>query len=330
MSELIAAGDYTRILAREYFDTFVPAGGAAVKFVVACGSETTAQLARAVGKAATAAGLVVAALDAADTRIHMIDKLFNRIAEQVPWATLAEQRLRALAAPTFQVPERWSRRGIAVQVAERAGVDPGYVRTVLEKAIAAEVFNNHRLARDFRFAMTWACRARLAGEVGADRTFDDLDAWLCGRLRSVSNLRPYGIYTRINRTNARHHLGSLFTWVRQCGGKGTAIVIDAARLTLGRQPDGVNYTRASRLDAYEVLREFIDDTDQLEGALVVVVLNREFLETLPGSNGLGAYPALMNRVYDEVRDRNHANPMAALVRIGCAGGAGGAAKGGGA
>jgi hypothetical protein len=95
------------------------------------------------------------------------------------------------------------------------------------------------------------------------------------------------------------------------------VTIDISRfLSSEKQPDQVNYAKASLLDAYEVLREFVDATDDLENFLMVVAAPMSFLDTNTKGRGLGRYPALYNRVYDEVRDRNLTNPLSALVRVG--------------
>jgi hypothetical protein len=67
------------------------------------------------------------------------------------------------------------------------------------------------------------------------------------------------------------------------------------------------------LDAYEVLRQFIDATDELRGVLLIGVVPPELMTD--ESRGLPAYTALQLRVADEVRDRRRANPFAALVRL---------------
>jgi hypothetical protein len=66
-------------------------------------------------------------------------------------------------------------------------------------------------------------------------------------------------------------------------------------------------------DAYEVLRQFIDDTDEMEGLLVVILAPKEFLND--DKRGLDCYSALKLRIWDEVRDRHRPNPLASLVRV---------------
>ena len=68
------------------------------------------------------------------------------------------------------------------------------------------------------------------------------------------------------------------------------------------------------MDHYEVLREFVDATDRLTGALMVVVTNNEFLDET-GTKGYHIYQALMTRIMDDVHDKNQVNPMASLVRL---------------
>ena len=130
-------------------------------------------------------------------------------------------------------------------------------------------------------------------------------------------MKPYSIHNKITRANARLMFESLLQWTRFAGRPGTVIVLDAARLSVARRPDDglVFYTKAQLLDAYEVLRQFIDSTARLQGCLLVVFPAIEFLDTEPASRGLGAYDALKFRVYDEIHDQRLANPMGALVRL---------------
>lgn len=317
MNPTIQLEEWLQVVRREYLEDYVHAGGAAVKFPVACDGMPVATIADRVTHVASESGYLVATVSASAIRIHLIEKLFAAVASQIPWEELATERLRQIAAEHFVVPAVFDGRPVAEQIAEAAGVDVAYVRTVLEPAIGKHVFQDHDLARDFRIAMTWLCRARLSGGEEGATWQHEIRSWLCARVTAMSNLRPFQIYTKIGRTNARHHFESLFTWIRCVGRPGLVIAVDATRLTAtSRSNDGsLNYTRSSLVDAYEVFRQFVDTTDHLTGVLIVVATDEGFLDIETGSRGLGAYPALMNRVYDEVRDRNLVNPMASLVRI---------------
>ena len=67
------------------------------------------------------------------------------------------------------------------------------------------------------------------------------------------------------------------------------------------------------LDAFEVLRQLIDATDDLRGVLVLAVVPPELVTD--EARGRPSCTALQLRVADEVRDRRRANPFAALVRL---------------
>jgi hypothetical protein len=151
------------------------------------------------------------------------------------------------------------------------------------------------------------------GETAAGALTD----WLTGRNTSLGAVKPYQIFSRIHRTNARHFFESLLRWIRYTGGTGTLLLIDIGRTTIAKNPgDGrLYYTKAAVLDAYEVLREMIDGTDRLDSCLIVVQPDVAFLDEDTYGRGMGAYQALMLRVFDEIRDRQIVNPLASLVRL---------------
>ena len=96
------------------------------------------------------------------------------------------------------------------------------------------------------------------------------------------------------------------------------ILLDITRYlisTRSKNPDdGFFYSGPALLDAYEVLRQFIDGTDEMECCLIVVLASKEFLD-LDDRRGLRRYEALKLRIWDEVRDRQRQNPLASLVRL---------------
>src|SRR5437867_4275507 len=97
--------DWLSIVEREYLADFVPAGGAAVKFVVPPTALDRQQLRAALRGAAERHGLQFAVVDAASTRLHMIDKLFHAIAGQMDWSGLVRSFLtRVLSQNGLRLP----------------------------------------------------------------------------------------------------------------------------------------------------------------------------------------------------------------------------------
>jgi hypothetical protein len=93
------------------------------------------------------------------------------------------------------------------------------------------------------------------------------------------------------------------------------ILLGTEAVTHPKRTLGLFYTKAAVMDSYEVLRQFIDDMDNLDGCLMVVAPSVDFLEIDMPTRGMGCYEALKFRVYDEIRDRDLVNPMASLVRL---------------
>ena len=136
-----------------------------------------------------------------------------------------------------------------------------------------------------------------------------------GHNKAISAVKPYQIFRKINRATARYFFESLIHWLRLAEYPGMVMLLDAQRVMLARNPHdyGLFYSKAAVLDSYEVLRQFIDGADQLEGCFIAVVPDIAFLED--HSRGIGAYEALKFRVFDEIRDKHLVNPMASLARI---------------
>lgn len=134
------------------------------------------------------------------------------------------------------------------------------------------------MCQEFRFAVIEMCLEALQqGRLADDGVIGD---WLRGELRLVSALKPCLIFQKAVRHNARHILLSLAHWLRLAGKQGLVLTIDVGRYLLDRrpkEPDGFYYSRAATLEAYEVLRQFIDDADDAEGCFVVVFSPADFL-----------------------------------------------------
>lgn len=304
-------------LRREYLDVFIREGGASIKFCVPlCDAERFA-LTEGLRREAQAAGYLFAEVNAAQTRIHMADQIFFRIAAQVDWESLGRKVLIDLCKRNSFEPPEISSRPFFQAVAERNGLDPEAAGILLRKLLNNHVFHRSELAKDFRVAMFGICLAQLTGAPDGVQEVLALTDWLTGRNRNVSAVKDYGIFNRITRNNARHFVESLFKWVRIAGYPGTVVIMDIARLALGKNPrDDLNYyTTAALLDAYEVLREFIDATDRLSGCMLVVVPHVSFLDEDAFGRGIGRYEALKFRIFDEVHDQRQVNPMGSLVRL---------------
>lgn len=318
---MIGIDAYTDFLGREYLDSYVRGGGAAVKFVVATDDDHAERLSRAVDDRGSGAGYLAARVDSATTRIHMMDQLFFAVAPQVDWDGLATHTVReAMAAAAHPVPE--GSPDVSVEaVAAHYDVDAGELSRDVNRVLQHRISRDYAMVQDFRVAMLRLCQAQLATGQVTDAEHAAVLDWLRGELRQITLLRSAGIFRRIGRHNARQMLFSLAHWLSANGQAGLLLELDVRRLGFARRPrpeerSGLYYTKAALLDAYELLRQLVDNTDDMSQCCVVVVAAPEFLSD--PNRGLDAYQALKLRIYDEVRDRFRDNPYSSLVRLGTA------------
>jgi hypothetical protein len=304
-------------MGREYLDSFIREGGASVKFAVPLDESLRPAFEDGIRDRARAGGYLTAHVSAAETRAHLIDQIFYRIAEQMPWRELSERVIGSLAAAQGYAPPVSEGGTLAARLAASNGIGPEMLTMQARGWVEKGIFANRSLVRDFRIAVTQLCLAELSAGPDSAATTEGITDWLTGRNKAVSAVKPYQIYTRITRTNARHLFESLLRWIRLAGYAGLVVTLDLSRLSLPRNPrDGLYfYSKAQLLDAYEVLRQFVDLTDRMEGCLVVAMPEAGFLDVEPLSRGIGAYDALKFRVYDEVHDQRLVNPMGALIRL---------------
>ncbi len=317
MTFSMSSSNWLDFLESEYMASFIKDGGSAIKFAVPLEDDIAATLSAEIKARATQCGYVIAHVDSGLTRVHMVEQLFFSVAEQIPWRETVQRVVGRLAEAEGYAPPAPGDEPLFRRLADANGLDADFLLMDLRRKVAAHVFRHKGLAKDFRVAMTQLAVAELGGAQEATMAYGVLTDWLCGRNRAVSAVKPFQIFSRITRANARYLFESLLVWLAFAGYSGLALTIDISRISVVRNPkDGrLHYTKAGVMDAYELLRQFIDGTDRLENCLIVVVPHPDFLDEDVLGRGFAIYPALKFRVYDEVRDRSLVNPMASLVRL---------------
>lgn len=311
---MIAAAEYLDFVEREYLSDFIASGGAAVKFAVAPDNAAQSLRSGLVGRG-LAHGYSVASVDAGSVRVHMIDRVFVGIAEQIDW----DDRARAFVVNVlgklgFRVPGDGDLT--LEHLAAFNDYDVNELWRVLDRALQEEILKDYEMAREFRVAMLRLCQAQVDRSDATRTEREFVLLWLRGELRLISSLKQARIFQKIARHNARDMLLSLPRWLVKTGKTGLVLDLDIRRCAISKRPDDslVFYSKAAALDVYEVLRQLIDATDELTSSFVLVTAAPETL-TDPKRGIEGWHIALKLRIWDEVRDRERTNPLAALIRI---------------
>jgi hypothetical protein len=313
----MAMQDWLAVLRKEYLQGFIKNGGAGVKFVVPWEYAERQTLWENLSSVSQEESYAFAAVDAATTKAHMVDKLFNQVARQIAWDDLAYAFLcSTLLESDYLVPAE--RAGFSLsQIAYLNGLDVGEMRAVINNRLRDRLSWDYAMTHEFRQAMLKLCQAQLDPQDVGVGVSQAVKEWLRGELKLISPLKSASIFQKIGRHNARDMLSSLCHWLHVTGKSGLVLALDISRYLEDKRPDksdkSLYYSTASVVDGYELLRQFIDSTDELQHCLIVVFAPPEFLND--EQRGVRKYDALYLRIWDEVRDRRRVNPLASLVRF---------------
>lgn len=311
----LRTAEYVDFLAAEYLSTYIADGGAAVRFAVTGDDDVTRRWRSGLQRATLAHGGRYVGVDAAETKLSMVDQLYAAVARAVDLPDLVRRTLTAAWADLGLPGDA----GLTVAaVAEHHDVDAREAARSIRRQLESTLLADTGLAREFRLAVLRLCQAELGTGDVVEAERDAVLAWLRVEPVALRALRSAALYGRVGRHNARSLLMSLAAWQHGRTGQALVLDLDLTRLAVSRRPPleerrGLYYTKAAVLDAYELLRQLIDSVDTLRGVLVAVTVPPELVTD--ELRGFPAYSALQLRIMDEVRDLRRANPYAALVRL---------------
>ena len=312
----MSSAAYADFLEEEYLTGYLPAGGGSVKLVVTGDADVADRFERSLRSVSDRQDCLVVSLSAETTKAHMIDQVFFAVARQVDWDQIAEAVV-GTAYDNIAVPASPGRLTVA-EVAADHDLDPRELYRSVRRQLEHILLADTSLPRELRRALLRLAQARLGSGDVHPAEARVVKGWLTGEPVSLRELREVMIYARIGRHNARSMLTSVGRLLLRAGHRGLVLHLDLTRLAEARRPPipertGIYYSKAAVLDAYELLRQLIDATDDLVGMLVVAVVPPDLVSD--EKRGLPSYAALQLRVADEVRDRRRTNPFASLVRL---------------
>jgi hypothetical protein len=303
--------EWLSVVEREYLSAFVPAGGGAVKFAILADEAAIGVATAELMTLAQAHSMLTVHVEARRTRVHMMQELFFAVVRALPWNDLIQGYVEAVFSANAYP---WPRPGEAMTMSELAShfaVAPSLLTRQRDQWLTAGLWNDRRLAQDFRAALLWLCVSRLEPDGGESAA--PVLQWLHGGKVAAALLRRADISARISRTNARAMLVSLCQFLRKTGVTGLLIVLDVRQLYCTTIGEGeLRYSPAAVMDTYEVLREIIDGVEHLPGLFVAVLADAE-LATGDPRRSLSQYAALQMRVWPDVRPGDQQNPVAPLV-----------------
>ena len=214
-------GEWLGVIDREYFTDYLCAGGAAAKFVV--GDDAARE--EVESESVTLArrhGLLHARLSAGETKLHMAQEMFFALARALPWDGLLQRYLEELFA---RHEHSWPRPGTAMnttELAEAFDIAPGIMARHRDQWLSRDLWDDPRLARDFRAAMIALCLSRLDPRDDGDEVNTPVHQWLRGDKPPLASLREFDI-TAANQLRQRtRHVDFAVSFPAE-GGRGRTV-----------------------------------------------------------------------------------------------------------
>jgi len=130
---------------------------------------------------------------------------------------------------------------------------------------------------------------------------DALLKWMRGDKEvKLTTLKNLGLApARISKHNARHMLRSLVEIIKMAGYDGLIVAVDDLDILVSRDSlEDIRYTKMKREDAYESIRELIDEIDTLHNIFFLFSFNRKLIDD--DISGIKSYQALWLRVQNEI------------------------------
>jgi Cdc6-like AAA superfamily ATPase len=288
-------------LASHYLDGFVSKGGSKIKFVTGNPGSGKTHFIRYLSAKASEMGYITVECSAREMWMHDFSEIYMEVFKKADLYALLEkcsQRvIREMGTDPSAIPEGVTFADYLSSEGSFDALTKKEIRNQLH-----ELFLKNPLI-DNNFAI--ACGLLTGGILGHPQletsNRDLLLSWLSGSKDvKMATFRSLGFSPgRITKFNARHMLRSLAEISRLAGYPGIAVFMDDLDILARTKPlDTIRYTRLKRDDAYESIRELIDEIDSLKNILFVFAFDKILIDD--ETAGLKSYQALWMRIQNEI------------------------------
>ncbi|OLN29073.1 BREX system ATP-binding domain-containing protein [Desulfosporosinus metallidurans] len=302
LREISVGSDFIMDFWKEkYLANYLALGGSKIKFLTGRTGSGKTHFLELLAMEAENTGYISVCLSARELWIHDFKDIYTAILRQVNLLErlqlCSHEVIRQLGYEPNTIPENFS---FADYLSSQGKLDPLTKREIREQ-LEKQFLSNPLIDNNFALAC-----ALLTGGILGHPTLEEasrklLMLWLEGsREAPLPSLRRLGLSpSKITKYNARHMLRSLVEVCCLAGYKGLVISIDNMEVLVDAEhAETLRYTRLKREDAYESIRELIDEIDTLKHTMFVFSFERSLMDD--DTKGLKSYQALWMRIQNEI------------------------------
>jgi hypothetical protein len=287
-----------------YLDAYIALGGSKIKFVTGDAGNGKSRFLRTFLAEADKRRFKTVSLSAKNVWLHDFKEIYVAILNAVDIKGCIEICAKNIVE---QMGYRFDDIPQAMNFAEylmRENLFDPIVRLELRAQISGMFFKNPRIDKNFAVCAAMMTGGFLGHPLLEQASRDTLSAWLSAdKSVKLPTLRKLGLSPfKITRHNARHMLRSLIEILRLAGYAGLVVCIDDVDIfTETSSLEEIRYTKMRREDAYESIRELIDEIDTLSHVMFAFAFDKKLLED--ETVGLKSYQALWMRIQNEIESR---------------------------
>ena len=290
-----------RFLRDHYLSTYIPAGGSKIKFLSGLPGSGKTHVARLLSAEAREMGFLTVAFSAREVAMNDFREIYRQALAQCGLAEVLRGCANRIIRDMDVDPAALAEGQTLMDYLSERGEGDSLARNEIRGSLRKLFTRNPLLDREFG-----ACCSLLVGDMLGHPVLEPANrelimGWLTGdpaiKARQIRALgmTPVGV----TKYNARHLLRSLAEIIHLAGYQGLMITVDDLEALMNRsEENGIKYTKGKRDDAYESIRQLIDEIDTMRYILFVFCLDRALMDN--ENAGMKTYQALWLRVQNEV------------------------------
>ena len=288
-------------LVKHYIDSYIPEGGSKIKFITGHRGAGKTHLLQLLEMEADEKGFLTVSLTANEVWLHDFREIYLAILKRCDLSAILQGCADGIIREMGYNPEAIDQGKTLIDyLAERNEADP-LSKSTIRTALRQRFTQNPAIDNCFA-----ACSSLLVGDILGHPALEATEretilAFLYGdKTIKASQMRALGITpSKVTKYNARYLLRSLAELIHMSGYAGLLVTIDDLERLMNRSTDEViRYSKMKREDAYESIRQMIDDIDSMHYLFFILSFDRELIDN--ESNGLKSYQALWMRIQNEI------------------------------
>ncbi|MDD3363818.1 MAG: DUF2791 family P-loop domain-containing protein, partial [Syntrophomonas sp.] len=285
----------------KYLANYLSLGGSKIKFLTGRTGSGRSHFLESLAIEAENMGYISVTLSAREVWIHDFKEIYAAILRQVNLMEVLKlsgcEVIRQLGYDPNAIPEDIT---FVDYLSSQGQLNP-LTKRELRLQLEQLFLSNPLIDNNFALACSLLTGSLLGHPTLEESSRRLLLLWLEGSKEArLPSVRRLGLSpSKITKYNARHMLRSLVEVCTLAGYKGLVISIDDMEILAGGDStETIRYTRLKREDAYESIRELIDEIDTLKNTMFVFSFERRLIDD--DSAGLKSYQALWMRIQNEI------------------------------